>query len=110
MSGLFEVMAYGVAERDGGPLIHLAHEEADAVAWSSRAASEYRNQNISAPRYRYVELIDSAAVDEMIDTLRMSAEALESAAKCVGGDLAIVLGDRARFARNALARVSGGAA
>ena len=49
-----------------------------------------------------------AAMAEAFDVLRLSAEALESAAKCVGGDLAIVLGDRAMFARAALARVGGG--
>lgn len=50
-----------------------------------------------------------AAVADAFDVLRMSAEALESAAKCVGGDLALVLGDRAMFARAALARCQGAA-
>lgn len=45
-----------------------------------------------------------AAVADAFDVLRMSAEALEAAVKCVDGDLAVVFNDRAMFARAALAR------
>lgn len=47
-----------------------------------------------------------AALPELIEALRLNAEALESAAKCVGPDLAIVFSDRAMFARAALAKAT----
>ena len=46
-------------------------------------------------------------VEAMAEALRMSADALDRAADAVGGDLAIVLRDRAMFARADLARYHG---
>ena len=53
------VLAIGVRERKDGPLVKLAFDLDEAAEWVAHTSSEYRNQNLSAPRHYYVNLVDA---------------------------------------------------
>jgi hypothetical protein len=77
-----DVLAYGIAERSGGPLIGLEFDTDGAARYMANASTEYRNQGLSAPRYVLVKLVDAAAVAELVrhsDTLATAVSNLIAA-------------------------------
>lgn len=66
MSGV-DVLAIGVTEREGGSILKLAFDREEASSWAASVSWDYRNQNMPGPSYWYVELVDRAAVAELIE-------------------------------------------
>lgn len=96
-----EVAALRAANLDCEAHFEQMRAERDQAQAALAEAGTVANETGLTPR----QLADQRA--ELMEVLRLSAEAIESAIKCVGPSLAIVLGDRAMVARAALARCKG---